>query len=99
EREEGRQRRGWIIALLAVFLSAATAGGYYLFGRPLPNFAATVAVADYKNMGDVQAQQAIVNAGLRVRSVKSPSDTVAANHVIRQTPPAGTAVARDALVE
>ncbi len=99
ERDERPQGRGWIVALLAVFLIAATAGGYYLFGRPLPNFAATVAVADYTNMADVQAQQAIVNAGLRVRFVKSPSDTVAANHVIRQNPPAGTAVARDALVE
>ncbi len=99
DRDERPSRRGWIVALLAAFLIAATAGGYYLFGRPLPNFAATVAVADYTNMADVQAQQAIVNAGLRVRFVKSPSDTVAANHVIRQNPPPGAAVARDALVE
>ena len=98
-REEHPQRRGWIVAVLAAFLVAATAGGYYLFGRPLPNFATTVAVANYTNMADVQAQQAIVNAGLRVRFVKSPSDTVAANHVIRQNPPPGTAVARDALIE
>ena len=99
EPDETPARRGWIVAVLVAFLLAATAGGYYLFGRPLPNFTSNVAVADYTNMTDAQAQQALVNAGLRVRFVKSPSDTVAANHVIRQNPPPGTPVARDALVE
>lgn len=92
-------RGGWIVALLVGFMLAATVGGYFLFGRPLPNLAATVPVGDYTNMTDVQAQQALVNAGLRVRFVKSPSDTVAANHVIRQNPPPQSRVTRDSLVE
>ncbi|MBV8117668.1 MAG: PASTA domain-containing protein, partial [Candidatus Eremiobacteraeota bacterium] len=99
--DESRHRTPWLVALLIAFLLAATAGGYYLFanGRALPTLSSTLAVGDYTNMSDAQAQQAVVNAGLRVRFVKSPSDTVAANHVIRQNPPAGTKVARDALVE
>jgi serine/threonine protein kinase len=102
EAEDNRRRGGpWMIALLVVFLALATAGGYYLFGsgRSLPNLTSTIAVADYTNMTDAQAQQAAVNAGLRVRFVKSSSDTVAANHVIRQNPLPGSKVARDALVE
>ncbi len=100
EREDERARRGgWVWVLLVAFLLAATAIGFYLFGRPLPNFTSTIAVADYTDMSDAQAQQAVVNAGLRVRFVKSPSDTVAANHVIRQNPLAGSKVARDSLVE
>jgi serine/threonine-protein kinase len=93
------RRNGWIVALLVAFLLAATAGGYYLFARPLPNLAENIAVGDYTNMSDAQAQQTAVNAGLRVRFVKSPSDTVAANHVIRQNPLPGSRVGRDALVE
>jgi eukaryotic-like serine/threonine-protein kinase len=100
ERDDDGVRRGpWMWVLLAAFLLVATAIGYFLFGRPLPNLSSTIAVADYTNMSDAQAQQAVVNAGLRVRFVKSPSDTVAANRVIRQNPLAGSRVARDALVE
>jgi serine/threonine protein kinase len=102
DREPEAPRRGpWLMIVLIAFLVAATAGGYYLFanGRSFPNLASTIAVADYSNMSDAQAQQAVVNAGLRVRFVKSPSDTVAANHVIRQNPLPGSRVARDALVE
>jgi eukaryotic-like serine/threonine-protein kinase len=92
-------RSPWVaVALIAVLLTA-TGIGYYLFGRPLPALDATIAVGDYTNMTDAEAQQTVVNAGLRVRFIKSPSDTIAANHVIRQNPPAGTKVAKDALVE
>jgi eukaryotic-like serine/threonine-protein kinase len=103
EDEAQRERRGpWIIALLAAFMLVATGLGYYWFGRgaPLPTLTpSAIAVADYTNMSDAQAQQAVVNAGLRVRFIKSPSDSVPANHVIRQNPLAGTKVARDSLVE
>ncbi len=101
EEERGtRARRGpWVgITLIAVLL-AATGLGYYLFGRPLTPLDATIAIGDFTTMTDAQAQQAAVNAGLRVRFIKSPSDTVPANHVIRQNPLAGTKVAKDSLVE
>ena len=83
-------RRGWIVALLAAFLLAATAVGYYRSGGRFRTSRRPVVVADYTNMADAQAQQAIVNAGLRVRFIKSASETVQPDHVIRQIPPAGT---------
>ena len=93
------RRNPWVPVALLALLLAATGIGYYLFGRPLPSLDATIAVGDYTNLTDAQAQQAVVNAGLRVRFIKSPSDTVAANHVIRQNPLSGTQVAKDSLVE
>ncbi len=99
--DDGRRARSstWMFVVLAALLLAATGVGYYLFGRPLPSLDSTIAVTDYTNMSDAQAQQAAVNAGLRIRFVKSPSDTIAANHVIRQNPLAGTKVAKDSLIE
>ncbi len=99
DEPERRRFGAWPFVALVVVLMAATAAGYLLFGRPLPDMNATIAVADYTNMTDAMAQAAIVNSGLRVRFVKSSSDTVAANHVIRQNPPPGTKVEKDALVE
>jgi eukaryotic-like serine/threonine-protein kinase len=98
DEREGRNYTGTIVLLLA-FLAAATGAGYYFFGRPLPSLKTSIAVADFTNMSDAQAQQTAVNGGLRVRFVKSPSDTVAMNHVIRQNPPAGTKVDPNSLVE
>ncbi|HZY98337.1 MAG TPA: Stk1 family PASTA domain-containing Ser/Thr kinase [Candidatus Baltobacteraceae bacterium] len=98
--EEARSRRSpWMVVTLIAFLLLATAIGYMLFGRPMPDLGANIAVGDYTNMTDAQAQAAIVNAGLRVRTVKSPSDTVATNRVIRQNPEPGVRVDRNALVE
>jgi eukaryotic-like serine/threonine-protein kinase len=98
--EDQRSRRSpWMIVTMIALLLLATAIGYALFGRPMPDLGANIAVGDYTNMTDAQAQAAIVNAGLRVRTVKSPSDTVSTNHVIRQNPEPGVRVDRNALVE
>jgi eukaryotic-like serine/threonine-protein kinase len=99
EEEGGRRNSIGTIALLLAFLAIATGAGYYFFGRPLPSLKPSIAVADFTNMTDAQAQQTAVNAGLRVRFVKSPSDTVAMNHVIRQNPAAGAKVDPNSLVE
>jgi serine/threonine-protein kinase len=50
-------------------------------------------------MTQAQAQQAVVNAGLRTRFTKSASESVAPDHVIRQSPPAGTRVEANQVVE
>ncbi len=101
--EEERRSRisGGVIAALVVLALLATGLGYLIFSRPftLPQFGSNVTVGDYTSMTDTQAQAAIVNAGLVVRFIKSPSDTVPANHVIRQNPVAGTSVARNSLIE
>jgi serine/threonine-protein kinase len=88
-----------IAALLIVFLAAATFGGYLLFGRPLPNLAATIPVGNYVGMSSAQAQRAALDAGLMPRFLKTASDTVPADHVIRQNPDPGTSAAKDAIVE
>ncbi|HTC29982.1 MAG TPA: Stk1 family PASTA domain-containing Ser/Thr kinase [Candidatus Acidoferrum sp.] len=102
EDEERRSRWGTgLIATMVLLALVATGAGYVLFGHPLslPNVASSVTVGDYTNMTDTQAQAAVVNAGLIARFIKTASDTVAVNHVIRQNPEAGSKVDRNALVE
>jgi eukaryotic-like serine/threonine-protein kinase len=102
EEEERRSRFGaGLIAALIGLAVVATVAGYFLFGRPfaLPGAAAQISVGDYSRMTDTQAEAAVVNAGLRARFYKSASDTVPANHVIRQNPAPGTNVERNSVVE
>jgi len=99
EEEERPPRRWGLYAVLAVFLIAAVGAGYYLFGRPLPSLSPTVPVADYTKMTDAQANEAIVNAGLRAHITRSASDTVPANRVISQDPLPGTNAEKDSLVD
>ncbi len=103
EEEERRSRMGGgAIVVLAMLAVLATAVGYYLFGRnamSLPVAGVTIKVGDYTNMTDSQAQAAVVNAGLVARFIKTSSDTVAANHIIRQNPPAGSSVQKNATIE
>ncbi|MBV8531141.1 MAG: Stk1 family PASTA domain-containing Ser/Thr kinase, partial [Candidatus Eremiobacteraeota bacterium] len=98
--EEARARRSpWMAALLVVALLAATALGYVLFARPLAGLGPGIVVADYTGMTQADAQQAVVNAGLRTRFQNSASETVPPDHVIRQSPPAGTKVEKNQVVE
>ena len=102
EEEERRSRIGsGAIATLIALAIVATIAGYLIFGRSIsvPDLTASVAVSDYKNMTDTQAQQAIVNAGLQSRIIKTADDAVPVNHVIRQNPAAGTKVEKNSLVE
>ncbi len=96
EAWESPRRRGWAVPALILALIAATGIGYFLFGKPLGN--ATV-VADYTGMTTAQAQQAVVNAGLRTRFTNSASETVPRDRVIRQEPAAGTKVDKNQVIE
>ena len=99
DRERSR-RTPWVVAALLLALAGATALGYLLFARPLPGLVpAGVLVEDYTGMTQAQAQQAVVNAGLRTRFTKSASETVPPDHVIRQLPPAGAKVEKNQVVE
>lgn len=89
---------GTALALAALLIVAITAG-YLIFGRPLFSLAPMVSVADYTGLTDAQAQREIVNAGLSVRLLRTPSDTVLANRVVRQSPGAGTSVPKNSVVE
>ena len=92
---------GRAIAMLIVLAIVATGLGYWLFGRPLGSLVAggAIEVSDYTNMTDAQAQAAVVNAGLVARFIKTSSDTVPANHVIRQNPAPGSRVDKNSVVE
>jgi serine/threonine-protein kinase len=85
------------LALIAL-LVAAIAAGIILFGRPRP-VVAPVTLPDYTNRSVNLAQQDLVALGLVPKLELLTSPTVAANHVIRQSPAAGTALARNAEVE
>ncbi|HEY9085414.1 MAG TPA: Stk1 family PASTA domain-containing Ser/Thr kinase [Candidatus Tyrphobacter sp.] len=97
--EEQPRRAGSNVAMLVVALAAATAIGFWVFGRPLPDFGATLAVGNYVGESDAQAEQQAVNDGLRTQIFHSTSDTVPLAHVIRQNPAAGTKVAKNSVVE
>jgi eukaryotic-like serine/threonine-protein kinase len=98
--EEPRSRRfAWLGLGLLIVLAIATGLGYFVFGRPLPNLAASIVVGDYTGMTQADAQQAVVNAGLRTRFTPTASDTVAPDHVIHQFPPAGTHVEKNQVIE
>jgi serine/threonine-protein kinase len=99
EEEPLRRRSGWGVIGLIVALMAATAIGYILFARPFAGISTGVLVGDYAGMTQAEAQETIVNAGLRTRFTKSASETVPPDHVIRQSPPAGTKVERNQVVE
>ena len=98
EDEEPRRNTGWLIALLALFLVAAAAAGYVMSAHPFTPVP-QVAVRNYVNMPDSQAQKAIANAGLTFKATRQTSDTVPANHVISQDPAAGTKIARGSAVQ
>jgi len=97
---DARPRRSpWIAVALIAALIAATALGYAIFAKPFPDLAGGIVVGDYTGMTQADAQEAVVNAGLRTRFTKSASETVAPDHVIRQSPAAGTKVERNQVVE
>ena len=99
---ESEQRRrnltGWIVALLAIVLIGAAAGGYIMTAHPFAA-AAQIAAGNYVNLPDAQAQKAIVNAGLTYKATRENSDTVPPNRVIRQDPAPGTKIPSGAPVQ
>jgi eukaryotic-like serine/threonine-protein kinase len=98
--DERRSRIGSaVVAAVIVVALLATAAGYWIFGRGIAAFGGNVVVGNYSNMSDVDAEAAIVNAGLVARVIKTASDTVPANEIIRQNPAPGTAVSRNSVVE
>ncbi len=93
------RRSPWVPVALIAALVAATALGYAIFTRSFPAMSGGIVVADYTGMTQAQAQEEVVNAGLRTRFMKSASETVPPDHVIRQSPPAGAKVERNQVVE
>ena len=86
---------GPIAVLILLALIIAAAAGYF---ATRPTAAPRITVDNYVGMSDVQAQQAIVNAGLHYKASRQPSSTVPINHIISQDPPPNTAVQKDAVI-
>jgi serine/threonine-protein kinase len=99
EERESRRSPWTIAALFALLAIGATAAGYVLFAKPFAPLAGGAVVGDYTGMTLADAQDAIVNAGLRTTFMKTASETVPADHIIRQSPLAGTKVEKNQLVE
>lgn len=98
--ESYRSRNAFFFpAILIVALFAAVIAGYLLFSHGALGGSTGVAIADYTNLTDAQAEEALVNAGLTVRLIRTASNTVAANHVIRQNPAAGAIVPPNGVIE
>ncbi|PZR57330.1 MAG: Stk1 family PASTA domain-containing Ser/Thr kinase [Candidatus Meridianibacter frigidus] len=95
-----RSRTGLLVALVALLVIAAVAG-YFFVGRGglQKIIAPSVKVGNYVTMGDAQAQQRIVNAGLSARISLTASETISANHVISQHPAAGSSIPKSSVVE
>lgn len=91
----GNQLRWVWLALLLV----AVAGGYLLTVFPLFGPAKTITVANYAGEMSSSAQQAVAALHLHSKVTTEDSSTVAPDRVIRQTPPAGTKVAADQIIE
>ncbi len=90
--EVPRRRLTPFAALLIFALVVAAAAGYFAT-RP-GGAVLSIKVDNYVGMSDVQAQQAIVNAGLTYKITRSSSDSVSANHIVRQDPSPDTPVAK-----
>jgi eukaryotic-like serine/threonine-protein kinase len=87
----------WVIWL--ALLLVAVAGGYMLWTFPLFGPAKTITVANYAGEMSSSAQQAVAALHLHSKVTTEDSSAVAPDRVIRQTPPAGTKVAADQIIE
>jgi beta-lactam-binding protein with PASTA domain/tRNA A-37 threonylcarbamoyl transferase component Bud32 len=93
DEEQHRSFVPYVLLILAAGVLAAIVA-YFATRSNVPQ----VAVANYVGQSDVQAQQAILNAGLNYKITHQPSDTVAPNHVISQDPTADTRTAKGSTI-
>ncbi len=96
---EDDERRGpnvrWLAGAAVAFVLAIVAGYAFVHGLGAPR---DIAVADFANQSAMQAQQSLVAAGLASDVKTEASASVPTDRVVRQDPPAGTKVARNAVV-
>ncbi len=87
----------WIVLL--VLLLAAAVGGYAIVqNKLLPLGPTGIAVPDVAGRSSAQAQQALTLAGFKVTVSQAYDDTVPADRVVSQTPPAGALLEKTGLV-
>ncbi len=93
-------RSGLVRALVfAMLLLVATGIGYALYQNRAALFpVAGTALPDVAGSSFAQAQQALVLAGFTVTGTEAYDERVPADHVVSQTPPAGTLLAKGGLV-
>lgn len=98
EEDEAPARRwgGMTLALLVLALVIAGVAGYFASRQNVG--AGEIKLDNYVGMSDVQAQQALVNAGLTYKITRAASETIDVNHVVSQDPAPNAAVARGAQI-
>ena len=96
EASRGSSSTRTALALL-VALAIAIAGGYVLWDGALPLFTGVV-LADESGKNAIDAQRDLESRGLHVKLEGVPSDSVAADQVVREEPAAGTRLQNDAEV-
>ena len=98
--DEHQERSGpdprWIVMPLLLLLAVAL--GFLLVRGDLFAPARNIAVPDEHGKSATVAQQDLLAQGLRPSVTSEPSENVTEDHVIRQDPPAGTKLAKDAVV-
>jgi serine/threonine-protein kinase len=86
----------WIV--MPVLLVAAVLIGFFALRSDLFGPARNIAVPGLEGKSSTVAQQSLFALGLRPVVSEEASETVPVDHVVRQDPPAGTKLARDANV-
>jgi len=98
EEPEGRPGRrgvmGWVLAAALMLIAAGI--GWYLVADV--GFGPPIAIPDVTGKTDVQATQILTSDGFNVRTQQEASTTVAASHVIRTDPPAGSQARKGAAI-
>ncbi len=96
EERHGLDPRWIVMPLLLAF--AIVIGFFALRGGPIfapPN---AIVVPDFGNVSGSVAAQRLAGLGLQARPTEEPSETVRQGYVVRQDPPAGAKLAKNAVV-
>ena len=96
EDERAGPDRRWIV--MPLLLVAAVLVGFFALRSDLFGPARNIAVPSVEGQSSTVAQQTLFALGLRPVITEDVSESVPVDHVVRQDPPAGTKLARDANV-
>ena len=98
EDSPGPDRRWIVWTVMPLLLLLAVLAGFFALRSDLFGPARNIALPSVEGQSSTVAQQTLFGLGLRPSVTEEASETVPVDHVIRQDPPAGTKLAKDAPV-